>query len=363
MNRRADLPGPDAPSAEVLDELLRAFAADTTDAATLQRIDLTSPEVDELISGSPTGTPRPGAEPAYDTAGEPVQPEPAEEPAEPAVAADESRTADDAPPVDDSSTGAGPSPADGPKRIVVIDDESGVIDGEPSAPVEAVRTVPAGDPLLAAAANAETAPLVTQVLEDGRIFIDDSAAPDAITMEEAVTATRIEPRLRERRSAVKKAKTRKRLKWFLIVFFLIALIVGGLAVLGSGLFAIEDVTVEGADQADPEAVDAVVEELLGTPVLRADTDAAEAALEAIPQVQDARVTTDFPHGARIEVRERTAMATYEGTDGSYRVIDSQGRVLEVVDEPPEELLPVTADAAPDLPPASSRRLGTAPPPA
>jgi cell division protein FtsQ len=85
-------------------------------------------------------------------------------------------------------------------------------------------------------------------------------------------------------------------------------------------------------------------------VLRADTDAAEAALEAIPWVQDARVTTDFPHGARVEVRERTAMATYQGDDGSFRVIDPEGRVLEVVDQPPVGLLPVTAETAPDLPP-------------
>ena len=68
--KRADLPGPDAPSAEVLDELLRAFSADNTDAATLQRIDLTSPEVDELISGSPAMAPRPAPAPEVEPADE-----------------------------------------------------------------------------------------------------------------------------------------------------------------------------------------------------------------------------------------------------------------------------------------------------
>ena len=47
--RTEPLPGPDAPSAEVLDELLRAFSADVTDRAKLEQIDLASPEVDELI--------------------------------------------------------------------------------------------------------------------------------------------------------------------------------------------------------------------------------------------------------------------------------------------------------------------------
>ena len=52
--RTEPLPGPDAPSAEVLDELLRAFSADVTDRAKLEQIDLASPEVDELISGNPS---------------------------------------------------------------------------------------------------------------------------------------------------------------------------------------------------------------------------------------------------------------------------------------------------------------------
>ncbi len=241
---------------------------------------------------------------------------------------------------------ASPAAAARPTVVIVDHDADVEVDVEP----ESVSQVPAGDPLLAAAAGNETAPLAGTLVEDGRVFIDDSTVADAITIEEAVTATRIEPRVRERRSALKKAKSRKRLKWFLIVFFLLALIVGGLAVLGSGLFAVEDVDVEGADRADPAAVDAVVEELLGTPVLRVDTDAVETQLEAIPWVQDARVTTDFPHDARIELRERTATAAYQGPDGSFRVIDPEGRVLELVDEQPADLLVVTAEGAPDVPP-------------
>ncbi len=355
--KRADLPGSEAPSAEVLDELLRAFAADTTDAATLQRIDLTSPEVDELISGSPAAPPRPTPEPADDTAedtADEASPEdlavdaaagavdaPAEEPAvEPS--GDEHSGADPAAvePAPDASPAAVARPT-----IVIVDHET-----EAAVEVDAADLVPAGDPLLAAAASNETAPLAGTLVDEDRVFIDDSTVSDAITIEEAVTATRIEPRVRERRSAVKRAKSRKRLTWFLVVVFLLALIVGGLAVLGSGLFAVEDVEVEGADRADPAAVDAVVDSLLGTPVLRVDTDAVESQLEAIPWVQDARVTTDFPHGARIELRERTAAATYQGPDGSFRVIDPEGRVLELADEQPADLLVVSADGAPDVPP-------------
>ena len=68
-------------------------------------------------------------------------------------------------------------------------------------------------------------------------------------------------------------------------------------------------------------------------------------LEAIPWVEDARVTTDFPHGAKIEIRERAPVATFEGPDGAFRVIDTHGRVLDVLDaEPVEYLLVMSADA-------------------
>ena len=100
-----------------------------------------------------------------------------------------------------------------------------------------------------------------------RVFIDDTSGTDGdvLPMEAAATATRIEPRLRERRVAVKRAATRKRLKWVLIVVGVIAIVVATLAVLGSGLFAIDDVQVEGAVYTDPAALEAVVEDLRGRP--------------------------------------------------------------------------------------------------
>ena len=131
--------------------------------------------------------------------------------------------------------------------------------------------------------------------ERSTVFIDGHGSTgETISVEAAAAATRIEPRLRDRRLAVKRAAGRKRIKWALIAAVVIAVVVGGLAVLGSSLFAVEDVEVEGAVYTDERALAAVVADLEGTPVLRVDTDAAERELEAIPWVEDARVTTDFP---------------------------------------------------------------------
>jgi cell division septal protein FtsQ len=165
-----------------------------------------------------------------------------------------------------------------------------------------------------------------------RIFIDDRdpTTGTVVSLEVATAAAHMEPRLRERRVAVRRAATRKRVRWALAVTAVVAVAVAVLAVLGSGLFAIDDVSVEGAVYSRGPAFDAVVDDVDGANVLRLDTGALEQRLEAIPWVEDARVTTRFPHGARIEIRERRPMVTYQGADAAYRVLDEHGRVLDVV---------------------------------
>ena len=63
-------------------------------------------------------------------------------------------------------------------------------------------------------------------------------------------------------------------------------------------------SVTGAVYTDQAALDAVIDDLTGTAVLLVDTDDVEAQLEALPWVEDARVTTNFPDPASIEIRER-----------------------------------------------------------
>jgi cell division protein FtsQ len=182
------------------------------------------------------------------------------------------------------------------------------------------------------------------------VLIEDRGGGVMISTEEAASAARIEPRLRDRRDAVKRARIRKRVKWGILASVLVLLVVAALAVLGSGLFAIEEVRVEGAARTDPEALAQVIADLEGTPVLRADTGAAERELEQLPWVEDARVTTDFPDAATIELRERTPSAAFQGDDGAWRLVDDQGRVLEVGDEQPAGYLAVRGSGFPDVEP-------------
>jgi cell division protein FtsQ len=179
------------------------------------------------------------------------------------------------------------------------------------------------------------------------VFIDDDGSGDTLS---PAASRRIEPRFRERRIAVRRAEGRKRLRWLAVLGVVVVLLVGALAVLGSPLFSVEEVVVVGAVYTDEVALAEVVAEIEGTPTLLVDTQGAERTLRAIPWVADARVTTSFPRSATIEIRERVALAAYQGPDARFRVLDREARVLDVLDGQPIAYVPVTSEE----PPSSSR---------
>jgi cell division septal protein FtsQ len=181
------------------------------------------------------------------------------------------------------------------------------------------------------------------------VFIDDDGGSDAVVASEASTRG-MEPRIRQRRIGVTRSKHRRRLWWAALAVVVILVLVGVLALLGSSLFAVDRVSVSGAVYTDQDELDAVIDDLIGTAVLLVDTAAAEARLEAIAWVDEARVTTSFPDSASIEIRERTPVAAMMGADGQARVLDVDGRVLALVDGQPVALVwiagPDTLDVAP-----------------
>jgi cell division protein FtsQ len=154
--------------------------------------------------------------------------------------------------------------------------------------------------------------------------------------------------LRQRRIGVRRAESRKRLRWVIIGGAVLAVVVGALAVLGSSWFAVENVSVTGNVYTDPDALGAVVDDLRGTPVLLVDTDEFEARIEAIPWVEAARVSTRFPNSASIEIRERVPVASMLGEDARSRVLDADGRVIAVIDGQPLALVWISGVGTLDL---------------
>ena len=176
--------------------------------------------------------------------------------------------------------------------------------------------------------------------------LDSSGAYDAVE----VPSRSMDPRVRARRIAVKRAAGRRRLLWFGAVAGVVVLVVGVLGLFSSSLFAVEVVDVQGGSYSEArygDRLDQIIEEMTGKPVLLVDTLRAERDLEQIPWIERAFVDTDFPHRVLIDIRERQPLATFTGSDGRYRVIDRDGRVLDVLDGRPADYMLLTGPG-PDL---------------
>lgn len=253
------------------------------------------------------------------------------------------------------------------------------------ATIEPAQTVPTADlsaPGVSAADDAATPPRSTITIVDdtdlpdavyldspdldgeaavpARVFIDDGHADHAnepVAVAGAAAPARIEPRLRDRRAQIKKESRKRRLKWVSVVAIVVGAALVSLVVLGSSLFAVDDVHIEGvAYSAGPE-FDDVLEDLVGTNVFRVDTGAIATRLESIPWVESARVNVRFPGSATIEVRERTPAVAYLGADNRYRVLDGKGRVITVIAGRPTDYIEVYVDNPLDLEPGMTAPLG------
>jgi len=149
----------------------------------------------------------------------------------------------------------------------------------------------------------------------------------------------IDPRIRARRVAVKRAEGRKRLRWILLGLGIVAVAGGTWLVTRSALLDVDHFQVNGLTQ-HSEAI--VVESAAidrGAPLLDINLGAVASRVEAIPWVKSAHSARQWPGTVRIDVVERVATAMLPAGEGLYALIDESGVVL---DEFPVE-------SAPDLP--------------
>ncbi len=147
-----------------------------------------------------------------------------------------------------------PAGVPAPKPTIIrIDDYSG------SHQIEDPRDeTPIGDPSGLNAEVADGEPIVIEIDDElpdavyiegsldrsgsrSIVIIEDDDTGDALVPESERDIRRgIEPRMRERRVAVKRAQGRKRLKWVMLAALVVVVVVGALALLGSGLFAVKE---------------------------------------------------------------------------------------------------------------------------
>lgn len=143
-----------------------------------------------------------------------------------------------------------------------------------------------------------------------------------------------------RRAGFRRGPSRRKL---VIVGVLLALLaIGAGWVVGfSDLLAARRVEVVGAGQLAPVQVREAAQVPLGRPLARIDLSAVRERVSALPQVAAVRVSRAWPHGVRIAITERIAVAVVPRGDG-FRGLSADGVLFRsYASRPPG--LPVVAD--------------------
>jgi len=200
-----------------------------------------------------------------------------------------------------------------------------------------------------------SAPRTVTIIDDGLmdsvvLGADDDAEGDPTGPPPARTA--MDPRIRARRSEVRRTQGRRRRRIVGIVAAVLLVIVVALVLLVSPVVSVRIVDVDGdvySRRFDGDRIDRVVASLKGQPILSVDLATTREELEASPWIRSARVTRDLPRRVVIELDERRPLAWFIGGDSRFRVIDGDGAVIVVLDGQPIDYLGIVG-TAPDLEP-------------
>ncbi len=140
----------------------------------------------------------------------------------------------------------------------------------------------------------------------------------------------IEPRIKERRIAVRRSQGRRRLMIVLAMVTVAATSVAAIVVLRSPLFEVRNIAVVGARQTQRSAIVAVAGLSKRPLMVDVDTSTIEHRLEALPWVKSAVVSKDWPSTIDMRVSERTPVAQVSLPGRHWALVDGTGRVLAVV---------------------------------
>jgi cell division protein FtsQ len=182
--------------------------------------------------------------------------------------------------------------------------------------------------------------------------------PGSIVREDAGAAASPGEAAGGRRASGRTAGRRINSRWRAVFFALTAAGVigaGAWVLFYSPLLVVRSVSVHGARLVPDGEILAVSGVTPGTPLLRVNTGRAAARIAAIRQVSSVKVSTSFPDGVVIVVRERTPALAVATPDGGFDLVDANGVVVRSAAKRPAGLplystmLPVTGlRGSPDL---------------
>ncbi|WP_434969755.1 FtsQ-type POTRA domain-containing protein [Microbacterium sp. bgisy207] len=172
---------------------------------------------------------------------------------------------------------------------------------------------------------------------------------------EAVGAREVWRAARARRRALKSEvrrftarARRRRAVWLGSLAAVVLVALGSVGAAYSPLFAVETITVAGAEQLDAQAVSDALSSQLGTPLPLVDESAIKAALVAFPLVESYTVEARPPHDLIVRVVERTPIGVIASPAG-FTLVDAAGVALSTTQTPAagRPVLEVTGGTASD----------------
>jgi cell division protein FtsQ len=137
----------------------------------------------------------------------------------------------------------------------------------------------------------------------------------------------MDPRIRQRRSAVRRLEGQRRLRVVLAVVGCSVVTVTTLGVMHSSLLSVAHVGVSGDRHTSRQAVLRATGLDRHPLMIDVDTGGIERRLDALPWVARATVARNWPSTVGISLRERVPAAVVTTANGDWAVTDAAGRVL------------------------------------
>jgi cell division protein FtsQ len=166
----------------------------------------------------------------------------------------------------------------------------------------------------------------------------------------SVTLT-MDPRIRQRRIAVRRDEGRRRLRILMAFVAVVVAVAGCIAAARSPLLAVHRIEVSGANRTgDAKVLSTSRLDRPGHLMVDVHPGVISRRLETLPWVARASVKRVWPQTIRIAIRERAPVAALS-SGSAWAVLDQDGRVLDVSPSVPKGVLTLV-DVPPAGPPGS-----------
>ena len=161
----------------------------------------------------------------------------------------------------------------------------------------------------------------------------------------------IDPRIRQRRIAVRREEGRRRLRLLVAGATVTVTVLGGWGATRSPLLDVDGIDVEGASRTSREELVAASAIRFGQAMVDVDEEGAARSIADLPWVSSASVERRWPDSVVIEVVEREPVAAAPAAGDGWALVDATGQVLAILTSAPSNLLALDG-IAPAGPPGS-----------